>query len=438
MLVYVLNSDGVPLMPCSPGKARKLLNSGCAKVMNRTPFVIKLLYGSSGYKQPITLGVDSGSKVIGVAALGNGKTLYASVVKTRTDIHVKLNQRLSYRRTRRGRKLRYRKPRWQNRRRSRGWLTPTMRSKVQAHMREINFVKSILPISRLIIETASFDIHKIVNPDVSGEDYQNGRQKDFYNVKQFVLFRDEYSCQKCFNKKKDKKLHVHHVVFRSNGGMNSPDNLITLCETCHDNLHAHENGEQESLKLQKKRQPKTAGAVQVSTINSYLKKNLMFEETFGYETKFKREILGLKKEHHIDAICAAIGYGEIIKIPTLIYQKACVAIGDYQQTSGQRSEKTIPTGKVMGFRKFDKTAWQGLELFIKGRMSTGYAILMDIHGKSVNLKPIPKLKIMKRLSARKSCLISAIHIENSLLNTTSFLSANGGFFWKRDLLVNVI
>ena len=150
----------------------------------------------------------------------------------------------------------------------------------------------------------------------------------------------------------------------------------------------------------------------------------MFEETFGYETKFKREILGLKKEHHIDAICAAIGYGEIIKLPTLIYQKACVAIGDYQQTSGQRSEKTIPTGKVMGFRKFDKTAWQGLELFIKGRMSTGYAILMDIHGKSVNLKPIPKLKIMKRLSARKSCLISAIHIENSLLNTTSFLSAN--------------
>ena len=123
MLVYVLNSDGDPLMPCSPGKARKLLNSGCAKVMSRTPFVIKLLHGSSGYKQPITLSIDSGSKIIGVAAIGNGKTYYASQIKTRTDVHTKMSQRASYRRTRRGRKLRYRQARWANRRRSEAWLT---------------------------------------------------------------------------------------------------------------------------------------------------------------------------------------------------------------------------------------------------------------------------------------------------------------------------
>jgi hypothetical protein len=238
MLVYVLNLRGAPLMPCSPGKARKLLNSGCAKVMSRTPFVIKLLHGSSGYKQPITLSVDSG--------------YYASQIKTRTDVHTKMSQRSSYRRTRRGRKLRYRKAKWLNRRRSEAWLTPTMRSKVQAHLREIYFVKSLLPVSRLVIETASFDIHRIVNPNLNGQDYQNGRQKDFYNVKQFILFRDEYSCQKCSGKKKDNRLHVHHIVFRSKGGTNSPDNLVTLCETCHENLHAHENEEQESLKLQKR------------------------------------------------------------------------------------------------------------------------------------------------------------------------------------------
>lgn len=65
-------------------------------------------------------------------------------------------------------------------------------------------MKSLLPVSRLVIETASFDIHKIVNPNLNGQDYQNGRQKDFYNVKQFILFRDEYSCQKCSGKNKDK------------------------------------------------------------------------------------------------------------------------------------------------------------------------------------------------------------------------------------------
>jgi hypothetical protein len=424
MLVYVLNSDGVPLMPCSPGKARRLLNSGSAKVMSRTPLVIKLLRGSSGYKQPITLSVDSGAKVIGVAATGNGKTYYASQVKTRTDVHVKISQRLSYRRTRRGRKLRYRKARWLNRRRAEGWLTPTMRSKIQSHLYEIYFVKSILPVTRLVIETASFDIHKIVNPGVSGKNYQQGIQKDFYNIKQFILFRDEYSCQKCSGKKKDKRLHVHHIVFRSKGGTNSPDNLVTLCEICHKNLHANENEEQESLKLQKKRRANTTDAVQVSTIRAYLKKNLIFEETFGYETKFKREMLGLKKDHYVDAICAGLADGEVIKFPNVVYQKVCVAPGDYQQTSGSRSEKSMPTGKIMGFRKFDKVEWLGQELFIKGRMSSGYAVLMDINGKTVDLKPIPKLKSMKRISARKSCLISPIHIENSRSNTTSFLSAN--------------
>jgi hypothetical protein len=424
MLVYVLNSDGAPLMPCSPGKARKLLNNGRAKVMSRTPFVIKLLHGSSRYKQPITLSVDSGSKVIGVAAIGKGKTYYASQVKTRTDVHTKMSQRSSYRRTRRGRKLRYRQARWLNRRRGKAWLTPTMHSKVQSHLREIDFVKSLLPVSRLVIETASFDIHKIVNPNINDQGYQNGRQKEFYNVKLFILFRDEYLCQKCCGKKKDNRLHVHHIVFRSKGGTNSPDNLITLCQTCHENLHTCENEEQESLKLQKKHRTNTTDAVQVSTITAYLKKNLIFEETFGYETKFKREMLGLKKAHYVDAICAGLSCDEGIQFPNIVYQKVCVAIGDYQQTSGSRSEKSIPTRKIMGFRKFDKALWLNQELFIKGRMSSGYAILMDINGKTVDLKPIPKLKRMKRISARKSSLIAPIHIENSRSNIPSFLSVN--------------
>jgi hypothetical protein len=286
-----------------------------------------------------------------------------------------------------------------------------MRSKTFVHQREILFVKSILPITRLVIETASFDIHKIVNPSVTGQEYQEGRQKDFYNVKQFVLCRDNHTCQKCFGKKRDPLLHVHHIIFRSDGGTNSPDNLITLCKTCHDNLHLHKDAKQQSLKLQMQKRH-TTDAVQVSTIGAYLKKNLFFEETFGYETKYKRELLGLAKKHYIDAICAGLSESEVIALPSTVYKKTCIPHGDYQQTSGRRSEKKIPTGKIWGMKKFDKVKWNNQELFIKGRMSTGYAILMDIDGQTIDFKPIPKLKSMKRISARKSWLISPISVEN--------------------------
>lgn len=287
MLVYVLNSAGEPLMPCSSRKARRLLQSGRAKVVSRTPFVIQMHYGSSGYKQS----------------------------------------------------------------------------------------------------------------------------------------RDQHSCQKCFGKKKENKLHVHHIIFRSNGGTHSPDNLVTLCKACHDQLHTHADPEKESLKLQTKRMSRTSDAVQVSTIGAYLKMELQFEETFGYETKWKREILGLQKEHYIDAICAGLAEGEMVRLPEVIYKKVCIARGDYQQTAGRGSEKSIPTGKIMGFRKFDKVEWLDQELFIKGRMSSGYAILMDIDGKTVSFKPIPKLKVMRRISARSSCLTSLMRTGNSKSNTTSSLYA---------------
>jgi hypothetical protein len=144
MLAYILNSEGRPLMPCSYARARKLLDNGSVKVVRRTPFVIKFIYGTSGYSQDVTLSVDAGSKTIGAAAAANGKVVYASETTTRTDIPKKMKQRAAYRRTRRSRKCRYRPVRFFNRSRKEGWLTPTMRSKVQAHLREVVFVKSIL------------------------------------------------------------------------------------------------------------------------------------------------------------------------------------------------------------------------------------------------------------------------------------------------------
>lgn len=106
--------------------------------------------------------------------------------------------------------------------------------------------------------------------------------------------------------------------------------------------------------------------------------------------------------------------------------KKSVPDGDYQQTKGVRSEQAIPTGKIQGYRKFDKVRYQGKEYFIKGRMSTGYAILMNIEGQKVDLKPIPKLAKMKRVSARSSWMMSLKTMQSFSYSTTCYSSAHTG------------
>ena len=404
MLVYVINHNGKPLMPCKPSKARKLLKAGKAKVLRTEPFTIKLKYGSTGYTQPITGGLDTGSKTVGCAAIGNGKTLYQSEVILRNDITRKMKQRAMYRRTRRGR-LRYRKPRFLNRKNSTklNRLPPSIKSKVNGHLREMKYVESILPISKWNIETASFDIHKITNPDISGRDYQKGPMKDFYNVKAFVLARDNYKCQsgrKCCSK----KLHVHHIVFRSQGGTNTPSNLITLCEWCHEDLHADIE-----IGLKSVRRSRTKHATEVGIVKSQLEKALSgykipIEYTFGYLTKFKREqCLKLPKKHCYDAVAIACGEGEWVKPTPLVLLKRCVAKGDYQQTKGKRSEIKIPTGKLFGLRKFDYVQTLKGKGFVIGKRSSGYfsigLVTSEILNANVNIK-----KWVKRLRSRRSVI----------------------------------
>lgn len=398
MEVYVLNKEGQPLMPTRPVIARLLLKEGKAKCIRRTPFTIKLLVDTTEYKQEVVAGMDTGSKTIGCAATANGKVVYQSEVQIRQDVSKKMEQRRMYRRIRRSRKTRYRKARWQNRAsmRKKGKLAPSIKSKVDSHLREKKFVESILPVSRWKVEIASFDIHKISNPDVKRWDYQKGNQKGFYNVKAYVLHRDGYQCQKCKTKKG--KLHVHHVVFRSNGGTDSPENLIVLCSDCHDKLH---KGEFEIKGIRSK----TKHATEVGIVKSQLEKQFGdFEETFGYETKFKREqILQLPKSHHFDAVAICCEEGEIVELSDNIYFKKHVFKGDYQQTQGSRSEKRIPTGKLFGLRKFDYIQTPKVTGFIKGKRSTGFFAISDLEGKVIN----PSVNVKKdciRLKARTTTL----------------------------------
>ncbi len=399
MYVYVINKNGNPLMSCKPAKAKHLLKAGKAKVIKRTPFTIKLLWDCEENTQEVVAGMDTGSKTIGCAAIANGKVVYQSEVQIRQDVSKKMEQRRMYRRNRRSRKTRYRKARWQNRAsmRKKGRLAPSIKSKVDSHLREKKFVESVLPVTLWKVETASFDIHKISNPDVKRWDYQKGNQKDFYNVKAYVLHRDGYQCHKCKTKKG--KMHVHHVVFRSNGGTDSPENLIVLCSDCHDKLH---KGEFEIKGIRSK----TKHATEVGIVKSQLEKQFGdFEETFGYQTKFNREqILKLPKTHYNDAVAICCEEGEIIDISSTVYFKKHVSEGDYQQTNGSRSEKRIPTGKLFGLRKFDYIQHPLGFGFVKGKRSTGFFAISDLEGKVIN----PSVNVKKnctRLTARTTTLI---------------------------------
>lgn len=175
-MVYVISQNGKSLMPCENVVARLLLKQGKAKVKKRTPFTIKLLYEATEYTQELTLGIDTGSSHIGSAVSDNdGDIYYMSDVEIRNDITDKMTQRAKYRRNRRNRKTRYRKARWMNRKNSikTDRFSPTMRSKFHSHEKEIEFVKSILPIKNLVLETSTFDPHLMKNPDLHNPIYRH-------------------------------------------------------------------------------------------------------------------------------------------------------------------------------------------------------------------------------------------------------------------------
>ncbi len=274
---------------------------------------------------------------------------------------------------------------------------PSIRSKVDSHLREKKQIEAILPISEWKVEIASFDIHKISHPDVKGVDYQKGEQKGYYNIKAYILARDNYKCQSGRKVKHSKKLHVHHIQFRSKGGTNTPTNLITLCECCH--LDLHKGIFEWSVKKNK-----TKHATEIGIVNAQLKKVWEFAETFGYETKFKREqILQLSKTHYNDAVAIGCEESEWVKPLEVVLHKRHVSSGDFQQFKGAHSEKRMPTGKLFGLRKFDliKTS-KGIG-FVKGKRSSGFFALMDILNNTVTASVSVK-KNCTRLSARTTTL----------------------------------
>lgn len=417
MFVYVLDKDGQPLMPTKRcGKVRRMLNKCLAKVVNRCPFTIQLLYETeTKVTQPVDVGDDTGSKHNGLSAVavyqsGREVELYSSEVQMRTDITKLLSARREYRKARRNRTTRYRKPRFNNRVHSKhkGWLAPSIENKILTHEQEILYICSILPVTKVTVEIAAFDLQKL-KADMEGlkrpqgEQYQRGEQMGFWNAREYVLFRDGHICQCCKGKSGDKRLNVHHIESRQTGG-NAPNNLITLCETCHDGYHKGKNKLPDSVK--RKQSLRDAAFMDIMRWAFYDRiketltaRGIKVDKTYGYLTKNTRIENKLPKTHCVDARCISghpaepldyYYYKKKVRCHNRQLHKATISKGGVRK-SNQASKE------VKGFRLFDKVMFEGKECFIFGRRSTGYFDLRTLDGAKVHASAsYKKLRLLER------------------------------------------
>ena len=396
-MVYVVNIHGQPLMPTERhAKVRKMLKSKKAIVYKRCPFTIQLTYETENITQDVTLGIDAGSKTVGVSATTDKKVLYESEVELRNDVKENLSTRREFRRSRRNRNTRYRMPRFDNRTASKkeGWLAPSVKNKADTHLTIVRNLMEILPITKIVVETASFDTQKLKAeleglklPE--GEEYQQGNQLGFWNVREYVLFRDNHTCACCHGKSKDKILNVHHIESRKTGS-DSPSNLITLCETCHKLYH------QGKIELPKDIKKKATfsdaafmGIMRWAFFNRLKEeyKDIEVKNTYGYITKNTRISNNLPKAHNIDARC--ISGHPLAEEPECIYYQKKVRCHNRQIhkatiLKGNIRKRNQADYEIKGFRIFDSVRYEGENYFIFGRRQSGFFDIRKLDGTKVN------------------------------------------------------
>lgn len=392
MLVFVINMNGEKLMPCKPRKARLLLKQKKAKIVNYSPFTIQLLYGSSGYKQKVTVGVDLGSKNIGIAATTHDTALFKGEIELRQDTKSLLDARRSYRSGRRHRKTRYRKPRFQNRTREDGWLPPSIKSKLDNTFHWVDKFLSLLPYPVLKIEVGKFDIQQMVNPDIRGEQYQQGQAFGYYNTRYYVFARDNYTCQVC--KKKGGILCTHHIVYTSEGGTDRADNLITVCTGCHTSENHKKGGifrrwMEEGKKLPTYKHPTFMNIVRRRVFRQYPEADI----TYGSTTTPRRKELGLEKSHANDAV--AISGIETIRTNTDAtfrikqFRKKKRSLHEAAPRKGRKAKNVSAKRNVKnvrhlkGFYLNDRVELFNTTGYITGFTGTGMAYVTGIDGKYI-------------------------------------------------------
>jgi hypothetical protein len=317
--VFVKNLREQALMPTTPRKARILLKQNKAKIVSYEPFTIQLLYPTGESTQKVNIGIDLGATNTGVAIQSQNKVISVGEIELRRDVKSNLFVRRTYRRTRRLRKTRYRKPRFNNRGSKRkGWLPPSIQSRINSIFRWIDRFCDVLPNPTLIIEVAKFDVQRMMNPDIQGKEYQQGSTYGYYNVRYFVFARDKYTCQVC--KKKNKILRAHHIIYRSKGGSNKADNLITVCTDCHTDKN-HQKGKmfwkwmEKGKKLPSFQEAPFMNIIRRKVFSKYPDAKIVY----GSFTTLIRKELGLEKTHYNDAL-AISGIKDGFVLPTTMFR----------------------------------------------------------------------------------------------------------------------
>ncbi len=309
--VFVLDTNKQPLEPCTPGIARSLLKAGKARVFRTYPFTIILSKVVNPKEvKPCKLKTDPGSVTTGIAILQENKLIWAAELTHRgQQIKDDLESRRSLRRGRRGRKTRYRKPRFLNRKRSEGWLAPSLEHRVLTIMTWVKRLIKLCPINSIAMELVRFDTQKLDNPEISGIEYQQGTLYQ-YEVREYLLEKWNRTCAYCGAK--DVPLEVEHIKPKSKGGSNGVSNLAIACVPC--NLAKSNQDIREFLAdkpsiLKKilaisKAPLKDAAAVNSTRwklFNSLHKLGLPVITGSGGQTKFNRTKQGLEKRHYLDA-----------------------------------------------------------------------------------------------------------------------------------------
>jgi hypothetical protein len=377
-------------MPTTPRRARLWLAAKRARVVRRDPFTIRLRFATRAHVQLARVGVDTGSKEVGIAAVANGEAILGAEILLRDGISEKMAQRHRFRRNRRARKTRYRQARYANRGRPVGWLPPSLHSKAEATVKSVRFIASLLPVGRITVEVGSFDTHKMQHPDIAHVEYQQGELQG-YLVREYVLDKWQRKCAYCHAH--DVPLELEHIVPRSRGGSNRVSNLTLACHACNQRKGQQTAAEFGFPEVQAQARTPLRDAAHVSSLKSRVVHDLqaIFGEsqvrlTYGYETKYKRnQVLHLPKSHTNDAVAIACEIGEVVSPLKLFHHLRCLARGHYQRFNGPHSEhKCWAPRQVRGFRLYELVKVQGAVGYIAGRREKGAFVIKDaISGKKL-------------------------------------------------------
>ena len=313
--VFVLDTEKRPINPIHPGQARQLLRNKKAAVFRRFPFTIILKESRSDSPiSPLRLKIDPGAKHTGIALVNDatGEVVFAAELKHRGfAIRDALTSRRQLRRSRRDRKTRYRQPRFLNRTRPEGWLTPSLQSRVDHIKTWVERLRKLAPIQAISQELVRFDMQLMLHPDIQGKEYQQGTLAG-YETREYLLEKWGRQCAYCGVK--DVPLQIEHIHPRAKGGSNSITNLTLSCEKC--NTKKGTRDIKEFLKkdpsrlerILKQAQRPLADAAAVNTtrfalLNTLKETGLPIETGSGGLTKYNRNNQNLPKTHWLDAAC---------------------------------------------------------------------------------------------------------------------------------------